>query len=543
MAQEICAPWCIHVAMASTPTSVNVVVSTDPSPIEASTNTENIPCDEGVPKFTCIDLFSGTGGISLAVQDFAHTVQYCELNMFCQAVLIERMLDGRLDRAPIHSDVSNLFMSPHVKPTMLVGGFPCQDVSSMGLKAGISEGTRSGLFHQVMRIVDECPTIQVVFLENVSNILKCGMQDVVYELNKRGFSFQWTTRSASMFGAPHVRSRWFCLAVRGDVSKQLDAFEAAGLLDLDSARDACSWQSPGDIPPVVFKPTFRADDSYDENWSMRCACLGNAVVPTVVRHAFVELARACRNWPSAARFLADCSTSVESIGYPYAESGLVHNGKYYAVPKSALDVRRHTHDISVNIGGRTVNMLHFPTPRRGITYASSLTERSLRDLPTVIVHSTMTERYLNSIGVQIDAPPHTLMHANVNFIEWMMGYEKDWTKLHGGAFRRPPAGGSGNVRRAANAAREREEDERADGDAVGDEDEQLVEEAGLGGGTSKRPSRARGLKSINGMHVFMREHPGKSIMEISRMWKELAPATQDEFRAKARAERLSQAAA
>jgi len=148
-----------------------------------------------------VDVFSGTGGISLALRGLVHTLQYCEINPYCQAVLSQRMKEGKLDKAPIHADISTLHISPLTSPNMIVGGFPCQDISSMGLQNGIAEGTRSGLFLEIMRIVDECPSIHAVFLENVHNILKCGIQEVITELAARGFHFQWTTRSAGSMGA------------------------------------------------------------------------------------------------------------------------------------------------------------------------------------------------------------------------------------------------------------------------------------------------------------------------------------------------------
>ena len=73
-----------------------------------------------------------------------------------------------------------------------------------------------GLFYKILRILDECPTIRVVFLENVANIVKCGLKEVIDELAKRGFNIHWTMRSAGQYGAPHVRMRWFCLGIRGD---------------------------------------------------------------------------------------------------------------------------------------------------------------------------------------------------------------------------------------------------------------------------------------------------------------------------------------
>jgi DNA (cytosine-5)-methyltransferase 1 len=98
-----------------------------------------------------IDLFSGIGGMQLALKGYTKTVLYCDIDKYCSAVLSERISDGLLDPAPIHSDIKNLHLSPHFPNVqMICGGFPCVDLSSIGLQNGIKEGTHSGLFLQVV---------------------------------------------------------------------------------------------------------------------------------------------------------------------------------------------------------------------------------------------------------------------------------------------------------------------------------------------------------------------------------------------------------
>lgn len=55
-----------------------------------------------------LDLFSGIGGNTLALRDWVKTVAYCEADRHAQAVLLSRMSDGSIDRAPIFNDVSML---------------------------------------------------------------------------------------------------------------------------------------------------------------------------------------------------------------------------------------------------------------------------------------------------------------------------------------------------------------------------------------------------------------------------------------------------
>jgi len=51
-----------------------------------------------------LDLFSGIGGITLALKGYVRPVAYCENDRYCQAVLLSRMADGSIPIAPIWDD-------------------------------------------------------------------------------------------------------------------------------------------------------------------------------------------------------------------------------------------------------------------------------------------------------------------------------------------------------------------------------------------------------------------------------------------------------
>lgn len=469
-------------------------------------------------KLDCIDVFSGIGGISIGLKDFVNVVQYCEIDRFCQQVLAERMADGQLDPASIHCDIKTLQLCPQLKPAMICGGFPCQDISSMGLKKGIVDGERSSLFFEIMRIVDQCPSVQVLFLENVSNIVKCGLTEVVQECHKRGFRMQWTMKSASSMGAPHVRARWFLLATRGDI-------DFRPLLDAAGESRLQQWGEET-VPRVTLRPSAgKQDDTFDDNWILRCQTLGNAVVPAVVRKAFVELATMHAKWGMFAECLNNYGVPLDSTGATQQqqqqlhEYGLVIDGRYYSMPKAVdLEDKKHSIDIEVCFNDKPVKFKHFPTPRRGMTHASSLTERSLRDLPTVLVNSVPD--YLKELGFDpATTPPHTVAIANVNYVEWLMGYAKDWTRVAGGSFK--------TVASRSQAVEGDDDDvEVLDGEA-----------AGSGGRSRSRRNRARsgiGGFKYNGMHMLMKDHPGLTVSAIARLWNTLSQEDRDNYSARAR---------
>lgn len=71
-----------------------------------------------------LDLFSGIGGISLALRDYVRPIAYCEIDPYCQGVLLSRMASGDLDNAPIWDDVKTLNGKDLEAVDIIVGGFP-----------------------------------------------------------------------------------------------------------------------------------------------------------------------------------------------------------------------------------------------------------------------------------------------------------------------------------------------------------------------------------------------------------------------------------
>jgi len=157
-----------------------------------------------------LDLFSGIGGLSLALSEYVRTVAYCEINKYCQAVLLSRMHCKELDKAPIWDDIRTLTKSNLPEIDIIFGGFPCQDISCAGLGKGL-ESERSGLFYEIKRLCSEIKP-RFVFLENVPAITSRGGTEVVREIASLGYDCRWCIISAASIGALHKRERWFLLA-------------------------------------------------------------------------------------------------------------------------------------------------------------------------------------------------------------------------------------------------------------------------------------------------------------------------------------------
>ena len=264
-------------------------------------------------------LFSGIGGLDLAFERAGFQIAFqVENNTFCQRVLAKHWPDVKR-----FEDVRNVGKHNLPAADVLVGGFPCQDISNAGRRAGITEGSRSGLWFEFARIISELRP-RYVFLENVAAIASKGGSVVVGQLADMGYGAEWAVVSAADVGAPHLRKRWFCVAnADGEQCEKQriavghaqehavirrpgennpnggDAKSSVGrILDgLPGQLDAVGiqpqrwpsrpgeaqydWEAPRTVPPRTVR-----------NRSARLAALGNAVVPQVVYPFAVLIQRA-----------------------------------------------------------------------------------------------------------------------------------------------------------------------------------------------------------------------------------------------------------
>lgn len=159
-------------------------------------------------------LFAGHGGGLLADLILGHTpVVAVEWDSYACQVLRERAADGWFPGLRVWEGDVRLFDPSEYagKVDCIHAGFPCQDISTAGKQAGVHEGTRSGLYREVLRIAGVVRPKQL-FLENVSAILSNGLGTVLGDMAALGYDTRWLCIRASDVGAPHHRDRWFALA-------------------------------------------------------------------------------------------------------------------------------------------------------------------------------------------------------------------------------------------------------------------------------------------------------------------------------------------
>ena len=173
-----------------------------------------------------VGLFAGIGGIELGLEDAGfETAGLCELDDDAHAVLRHRF-DLPADR--LWRDIADLDRLPPAE--VVTAGFPCQDLSQAGRKAGI-RGRESGLVSHVFRLLDQT-SVDTVILENVSYMLRldkgAAMAFLVSQLEERGYHWAYRVVDARSFGIPQRRQRVLLVASKTlDPSAVLHADEAA----------------------------------------------------------------------------------------------------------------------------------------------------------------------------------------------------------------------------------------------------------------------------------------------------------------------------
>tara|TARA_R100000664_G_scaffold11263_1_gene18341 strand:- start:2926 stop:3795 length:870 start_codon:yes stop_codon:yes gene_type:complete len=268
-------------------------------------------------------VFSGIGGFEIGIEAALNSenikTKVCfqiEKDLYCRQVLQKHWPDSS-----IFSEIQNVKIEELEAVDLLMGGFPCQDISAAGKGEGLN-GSRSGLFYELLRIIRELEP-PVVLLENVPAIYFRGLGDVFGELASSGYDIRWKSLSASEVGFPHLRKRWFALAyshkrIRTELS---DSSTSPNPIPKNNPQRS-SWGQPIGSRPMLSRkrttkpamgrsingishrldrsPAYRGEDQFKweprrislkrrKNESKRIHLLGNSIVPLQAAMAFKQL--------------------------------------------------------------------------------------------------------------------------------------------------------------------------------------------------------------------------------------------------------------
>ena len=185
--------------------------------------------------------FTGVGGADMGFEAAGMTISWqCELDVWKRSVLA-----AHYPNIPIYEDITTLEDPEPVD--LMVGGFPCQDLSVAGQRKGFS-GERSVLAFEFLRIAEALKPRWLV-LENVPGLLSSNkgldFQRLLREMVASGYGgIAWRCLDARYFGVPQRRRRIFIVARRAEVG--VDPRTASGL----ALRALCESGS-GDTTPCI----------------------------------------------------------------------------------------------------------------------------------------------------------------------------------------------------------------------------------------------------------------------------------------------------
>ena len=203
---------------------------------------------------TFISLFTGIGGIDLGLERAGmRCVAQVEINDYATKVLAKHWPTVARFR-----DVRSVGAHNLPQADVVAGGFPCQDISNAGRRAGIT-GERSGLWSEYARIVRELRP-RYVLVENVAALLSRGIDRVLGDLAALGYDAEWECLPAAAVGAPHRRDRLFIVAYarssrrwQNTRSAHGDETAHAGRAAPDDHEPECHGEGDraGQVPAVV----------------------------------------------------------------------------------------------------------------------------------------------------------------------------------------------------------------------------------------------------------------------------------------------------
>lgn len=169
-----------------------------------------------------VDLFCGCGGLSLGFQEAGYNV-VSGFDNWEAALDVYRMNF----RHPVRkADLMNVEkVAPLIEsysPEMIIGGPPCQDYSSAGVRN--EEGGRAILTVKYAEII-ACVKPKWFVMENVSNILKYSkVFEAMDVFHKAGYGLSYTVLNAALCGVPQKRKRFFMVGTLGEQDGFFDAY-------------------------------------------------------------------------------------------------------------------------------------------------------------------------------------------------------------------------------------------------------------------------------------------------------------------------------
>lgn len=176
---------------------------------------------------TFLDFFAGVGGFRKGMEMAGHKcVGHCEIDKFANRSYNE--IHKPKEEEWYGTDITRVRAEELPKADVWCFGFPCQDISVAGKRAGF-KGNRSSLFFTVTRLIrdtKEEDRPKYLFIENVKNLLSVNrgydFTRLLIELDEIGYDAEWQVINSKNFGVPQNRERVFIIGhLRGKCTSKV----------------------------------------------------------------------------------------------------------------------------------------------------------------------------------------------------------------------------------------------------------------------------------------------------------------------------------
>lgn len=174
-----------------------------------------------------LSLFSGIGAFEKALDNLGipyNLLAYCEIDRHASKAysLIHDVPEEKNLQDVTKIDILDI----DERVDLITYGFPCQDISNAGKQKGFTdengERTRSGLFFEALRIIDEYRP-KFAIAENVKALTSKKFSEefktVLESLEEVGYNNYYQVLNAKDYGIPQNRERVFIISIRKDIDK------------------------------------------------------------------------------------------------------------------------------------------------------------------------------------------------------------------------------------------------------------------------------------------------------------------------------------
>jgi DNA (cytosine-5)-methyltransferase 1 len=412
------------------------------------------------------ELFAGVGGLGMAVDEVfgSEPAWFAEFDAAPSKVLAHHYPD-----VPNYGDVRAVDFRTVPHTQIRAGGFPCQDVSLAGRRRGMTDGTRSGLWSEFARSIEEDRPDWVV-IENVRGLLSAdasggnlepcpwcvgdepsehalrALGAVLGDLADLGFDAEWVGLRASDVGAPHGRFRVFVLAwprertaTHDDRAGLRGVRRGTGVVERDADGRARERATPGHLsllPTTVAQPS---GNSPEEHLRKKPGSEVVTDLAIIAENGLIESGGKLLPTPDAYSGSRGGSQHPEKRrdgGHTVSLADVTEHA-LLGTPRTAQGVQNDLRDPAVigNPRGRLEDQIALmPTPSVSNSHGNEVNGRGEPLLPGITdwgPYEAAIHRWEQIIGRPAPAPVRHdgkggKARLNPELTEWMMGWPAGW---------------------------------------------------------------------------------------------------------------------